>query len=52
MKIYGKYGFSGQHDDEPEAVPNIYYPRRKTFFNDVNKFLTEDQKKEVIEKDI
>jgi small subunit ribosomal protein S29 len=37
-EIYGKFNFSGLHDEDPEAVPDIYYSRRKAYFSEHKKF--------------
>lgn len=36
--IYGKYNFSGLHDDDPESVPDVYYKRRKAYFSEHKQF--------------
>jgi small subunit ribosomal protein S29 len=33
-EIWGKYNFSGVHDDDVDPVPNLYDKRRKYHFND------------------
>lgn len=32
--LYGKYNFSGLHDNDPEAVPDTYYKKRKAYFSE------------------
>ncbi|EGR31197.1 mitochondrial ribosomal protein s29, putative [Ichthyophthirius multifiliis] len=49
MKIYGKYGLSGQHDNECAAVKNIEYKDRKAKFEDHKKFYGEKEKLHDIE---
>lgn len=41
--LWGKYNFSGVHDNEVEAVPNIYDKRRKYFFDEHKKFLSKEE---------
>ena len=45
LSLWGKYNISGQHDNEPEAVPNIYDPIRKYHFRDHEQFLTKEEVK-------
>lgn len=37
-KLYGKIDYTGVHDDEYDPVPNLYDPRRETYFNDADRF--------------
>lgn len=37
MDLYGKIDFTGVHDDEYNPIPNLYDPKRDTYFNDVDK---------------
>lgn len=47
-ELYGKCDISGRHEDEYEPVPNLYDPKRKVHFFEVNKMgLPEDPEVEV-----
>lgn len=36
MDLYGKIDFTGVHDNEYNPIPNLYNPKRDTYFNDVD----------------
>lgn len=35
MSLYGKFNFSGKHENDPEPIKNVYYPERKAYLNDI-----------------
>lgn len=43
LSLWGKYGYSGQHDDEVEAVPNVYDKRRRYHFKDHEQFIDKEE---------
>jgi len=43
LKLYGKYNFSGVHEEDPDPAPNLYNKRQKTYFKDYEVFLTKDE---------
>lgn len=49
--MYGKYNYSGIHDDDPIAVPNTHYKRRRAYFEDHKRFLFEEEIKITDEMD-
>jgi small subunit ribosomal protein S29 len=49
--LYGKFNYSGVHDNEPEPVPNTFYKRRKAYFKDHEKFLYPEEIRMMDESD-
>jgi len=43
LDLWGKYNFSGVHDNDVPAVPNIYDKKRKYFFDEHKKFLEKEE---------
>jgi small subunit ribosomal protein S29 len=43
LSLYGKYNFSGVHDNDVDPVPNVYDPIRKYHFRDHEKFIDKEE---------